>query len=120
VRTWAVENNSVYIVTGPVLTPGLKSIGINKVSVPDYFYKVVLDYTEPGIKAIGFVLPNANSNEQLYKYAVSIDSVETLTGIDFFHLLPDAQENLIEKNVCIPCWSWGNGGTPSGKDTSSY
>ncbi|MBC7655437.1 MAG: DNA/RNA non-specific endonuclease, partial [Oligoflexus sp.] len=34
VRTWAVENNSIYIATGPVLTNELQTIGANKVSVP--------------------------------------------------------------------------------------
>ena len=108
VRTWAVENNSVYIVTGPVLTNGLPSIGVNKVSVPNYFYKVILDYSEPSIKGIGFIIFNNGSSEPLQNYAVTIDSVEKFTGIDFFPLLPDDQEELIEKTLCIKCWSWKN------------
>lgn len=106
VRTWAIENNSVYIVTGPVLTPGLTTVGPNKVSVPNYYYKVILDYTEPGIYGIGFIIPNTGSSEQLQKFAVSIDSVEKFTGLDFFPKLPNKQEKLIEKTLCIKCWSW--------------
>ncbi len=106
VRTWAIENNTIYIVTGPVLTKGLSTIGGNKVSVPNYFYKVILDYSEPRVKGIGFIIPNAGSSEPLQHYAVSIDSVEKYTGIDFFPLLPDDQEELIEKTLCIQCWSW--------------
>lgn len=108
VRTWAVENNAVYVITGPVLTDGLPTIGPNKVSVPDYFYKVILDYSEPDIKGIGFLMPNIGSKDPLPFYAVSIDSVEKTTGIDFFPLLPDEQEELIEKTLCISCWSWKN------------
>lgn len=106
VRTWAIENDSIYVVTGPVLTKGLPSIGANEISIPNYFYKVILDYNEPGIKAIGFIMPNTGSKEILQNYAVSIDSVEKYTGIDFFPLLPDEQEALIEKTLCINCWSW--------------
>ena len=106
VRTWAVENNNVYIVTGPVLKGELTSIGINKVSVPKYYYKVILDFSQPSIKGIGFVLPNLGSKEPLKNYAVTIDSVEKFTGIDFFPLLQDKQENLIESTLCIECWSW--------------
>ncbi|MEI7801972.1 MAG: DNA/RNA non-specific endonuclease [Bacteroidota bacterium] len=106
VRTWAVENNSIYIVTGPVLTPGLPTIGVNKVSVPKYYYKVILDYSQPSIKAIGFILPNSASNEPLKNYAVTVDSVENLTGINFFPLLPDDQEKILEESICISCWSW--------------
>jgi endonuclease G len=113
VRTWAVENNNIYITTGPVLTNELQTIGANKVSVPKYYYKVILDYSEPSIKGIGFILPNAGSKESLPYYAVSIDSVEKLTGIDFFPLLQDEQEDLIEKTLCIKCWSWNNINTTS-------
>ena len=116
VRTWAVENNSIYIVTGPVLTNELQTIGANKVSVPKYYYKVVLDYNAPSIKGIGFILPNIGSKEQLQNYAVSIDSVEKMTGIDFFPLLQDDQEELIEKTLCIECWSWKNIKTASKKN----
>ena len=108
VRTWAIENNTVYVVTGPVLTNALPTIGANKVSVPNYFYKVILDYSEPSIKGIGFIIPNTGSSEPLQHFAVSIDSVEKYTGIDFFPLLPDNQEELIEKTLCIQCWSWKN------------
>ncbi len=105
-RTWAIENDAIYIVTGPVLTDGLNTIGTNKVSVPNYYYKVILDFSEPSTKAIGFLLPNESSDRQLQEFAVSIDSVEKVTGIDFFHLLPDDQEMNLESSVCISCWSW--------------
>jgi endonuclease G len=106
VRTWAIENKAVYVVTGPVLAKGLSTIGNNKIAVPNYYYKVILDYKEPNIKGIGFILPNESSKSALQNYAVSIDSVEKLTGIDFFFLLKDQEENLIEKELCINCWSW--------------
>jgi endonuclease G len=106
VRTWAVENNTIYIVTGPVLKGELTSIGIDKVSVPKYYFKVILDYSNPSIKGIGFVLPNAGSKEPLKNYAVTIDNVEKFTGIDFFPLLQDKQEDSIESTLCIECWSW--------------
>ena len=106
VRSWAIENDSIYIVTGPVLTTSLPTIGANKIAVPQYFYKVILDYTRPKIKGIGFIIPNTSSKELLPYFAVTIDSVEKLTGIDFFSALPNEQEKLIEKNICKDCWSW--------------
>jgi endonuclease G len=106
VRTWANDNNSVYVVTGPVLSSDLQTIGANKVSVPNYFYKVILDYNSPGIKAIGFIIPNTGSKALLQNYAVSIDSVEALTGLDFFTSIPDEQEEAIESNLCSKCWTW--------------
>ncbi len=106
VRTWAVENHSIYVVTGPILTNGLSTIGPDKVSVPNYYYKVILDYTLPSVKGIGFIIANAASSEPLQNFAVSIDSVEKITGIDFFSRLPDAQETIIEETSCNDCWTW--------------
>jgi len=108
VRQWAIENKDIYVVTGPVLTDNLPTIGPDKVSVPRYYYKVILDYTLPELKGIGFILPNASSTMPLQSFAVPIDSVEKVTGIDFFPALPDKQEQAIEKTVCIPCWSWSS------------
>lgn len=114
VRTWAVDNESVYIVTGPVLTTAHDAIGKNKISVPKYFYKVILDHKEPGIKGIGFIMPHMKSSGSLQIYAVSIDSVEKFTGIDFFPLLPDEQENFIESSLSIESWSWKSSKLASG------
>jgi len=119
VRTWAIEDGAVYVITGPVLTNGLPTIGRDKVSVPKYYFKVILDYTEPGIKGIGFLLPNAGTKQPLQSFAVSIDSVESVTGIDFFPLLPDEQERLIEKTRSVNAWTWKSTSTTSTKGKAS-
>lgn len=106
VRNWAGDYEAIYVVTGPVLNPGLNAIGPNKVSVPGYFYKVILDSREQGYNGIGFILPNSGSSLPLQSFAVTIDSVEKFTGIDFFPALPDKQERQIEKTLCIDCWNW--------------
>ena len=106
VRQWAVDNEVVYVVTGPVLENNLPVIGPDHVSVPHYYYKVILDYTKPELKGIGFILPNASSSFPLQHFAVSIDSVEHVTGINFFPALPDKQEQNIEKTVCLDYWTW--------------
>ena len=94
VRTMAYDNGKVYVVTGPVLTDGpYETIGENEVAVPKQFYKVVLDYTDPEIKAIGFVLPNEGSDRALQSFAMSVDDVEEITGIDFYPRLPDEEES---------------------------
>jgi endonuclease G len=107
-RAWAVENKSIYIVVGPVLTKGLPTIGPNKVAIPKYYFKVILDYNSPSIKGIGLLIPNGESSRSLKSFFVSIDSVEKFTGIDFFPGLPDDQEKLIESNVNLNEWSWGS------------
>ena len=117
VRNWAVDYQKVYIVTGAVLTASYPTIGINKVSIPEFYYKVVLDYEQPEIKGIGFILPNQKSNKSLQSYAVSIDEVERFTGIDFFHTLPDDIEEQIESDAAVNKWSFTSAVSHSGSST---
>lgn len=106
VRDWGKKFTHLYIATGPVLTRGVRDqIGGNKVSVPDEYYKVILDITEPEFKAIGFLIPNEVSTQPLHEYAVSIDKIEQLTGIDFFPELLDGQEEeAMEQTFNIDLW----------------
>ena len=107
VRTMAYDNEKVYVVTGPVLTDGpYETIGDNKVAVPKRFYKTVLDYTDPDIKAIGFVLPNENSDKSLQSFAMTIDEVEEITGIDFYPALPDDVEEAVESKMRTSDWNF--------------
>jgi len=113
VRQMAVENESIYVTTGPVLTDGpYRTIGENRVAVPNYYYKVILDYTNPEIKAIGFVLPNEKGTHSIDYYAVTVDEVEEITGLDFFPALPDDVEALLEGSIDKGQWSFRKyGGT---------
>ena len=104
VRKWAGEYKKIYIVTGPVLTQSYPTIGKNEVSVPEFFYKVVLDFSPLELKGIGFILPNKKSKRPLQSYSMSIDEVEVITGIDFFHSLDDALEDSLESNYNIGQW----------------
>tara|TARA_B100000965_G_C19485042_1_gene710390 strand:- start:282 stop:1109 length:828 start_codon:yes stop_codon:yes gene_type:complete len=108
VRQWAFDNGSIYVVTGGILKDIDQYIGKSNVGVPKYYYKVILDYTGPETKGIGFILPNQSSSKKIQLSAVSIDEVEELTGIDFFHSLPDNEEALLESQFNINKWRFKN------------
>ena len=46
-RFWAEKYDKLYIVTGGILNNNLKTIGFEKVGVPNYFYKIILDGASP-------------------------------------------------------------------------
>ena len=95
-RYWAKRQGTLFIVTGPVFYKGVKkTIGRNKVAVPDAFFKVLLDDGRKA-KAIGFVYPNRGGHNDMTHYVKSVDEVERITGIDFFPMLDDRVENQIE------------------------
>ena len=105
VRDWAVENEEVYVVTGPILADGFKKkIGKSNVAVPNYFYKVVADLSGDEIKGIGFIFVNGENNGELKNYGCSIDMVEQRTKIDFFPNLNDNIEKQIESDFIIEDW----------------
>ena len=105
-RYWAKRNGELYVISGPILKLEEKSrIGGNDVSVPSAFFKVLLDLQEPQIKGIGFVIPNEVSYEPLFDYALSIDDVEEISGLDFFgELIPEDLEKEVESNANIDFW----------------
>lgn len=103
VRDWALQKNGVYVVTGPLLN---KSCGVvsNSITVPCAYYKIVFKQTKSGVEAIAFMLPNAGSSSSLNQFVVSIDYLETLTGIDFFASLSDIEEAKFESQVLTNNW----------------
>jgi endonuclease G len=105
-RYWAKKYDGVYVVTGGILKPKKGTIGKEKVTVPASFYKIVLDNRNGSFKLLGFLIPHRESNEPLENYVVSVDSIEELTGIDFFPNLPDDQEIKEESQVDINAWGW--------------
>ncbi len=104
VREWAVDNDKILVVTGPIITKGYETIGENEVAIPAFYYKVILDITEPNIKGIGFILPNKKVEDPLSEYAMTIDEVERATGIDFFYQLPDEKETILESRLELRKW----------------
>ncbi len=98
VRDWAIKNEKVYVVCGPIVKKNYATVGANNVAVPDSFYKVVLMYRDGSWRSLGFVFANKAGNKPLDTYTKSVDEVEKLTGLDFFSVLPDNIEKEIEKN----------------------
>ncbi len=94
------SKHRIFVLTGPVLRAGLPTMQKpdrkNEVSIPEYFWKVVADLDGDHPQAIAFVMRNAKQEYPPISYAVSVDSVETLTGLDFFPALEDALEARIE------------------------
>ncbi|WP_299102785.1 DNA/RNA non-specific endonuclease [uncultured Winogradskyella sp.] len=106
VRYWAKKNDGIFVVTGGVLSGSMKAIGTENVSVPNQFYKVILDNTNGNIKLLAFLLDHKDSNLPLYKFVVSVDEVESLTGIDFFPELEDDIETKLEASSSYKNWSF--------------
>ena len=115
-RDWAREYGAVDIVCGPLYSskggrykvgsshdPQQKTIGRNKVWVPDAFFKVVL-CRQGRPKAIGFVYRNEGVKQLKTEAVRTVDEIEALTDIDFFPALDDDMENRIEASANLSDW----------------
>lgn len=86
-RYWAKKYGSLYIVCGPVyLRNEHRSIGANRVSVPDAFFKVVLCLNER--RGIGFVCLNTDGKWNDVCRVHTIREIERITGYTFFPNFP--------------------------------
>ncbi|WP_111309288.1 DNA/RNA non-specific endonuclease [Confluentibacter sediminis] len=106
VRYWASKYDGVFVVTGGVLKGQMKTIGNEHVAVPNQFYKVLIDNNTGKTKMIAFLMPHQESDKPLYEFVVSVDSIEALTGIDFFPELEDRIENKLEASSNYKDWSF--------------
>ncbi|MDR3127355.1 MAG: DNA/RNA non-specific endonuclease [Tannerellaceae bacterium] len=121
-RQWALTYGQVLIITGPLLTgleggnleggnPGgskLKGGKLEggKLPVPRFFFKVICRFSAPDTYyAIAFLLENrAYQNADWRTLALPVDSIETVTGLDFFSFLPDSLEETLEATVDTQQW----------------
>ena len=99
-REWARRYGKVYIVCGPIYNgKRTEYIGSHRVKVPDAFFKVILINETDKQCALGFLFENESGERPLKEYLVSVDSIEKITGLDFFSALPDDIENTVEAEV---------------------
>ena len=106
IRLWASENGSLLVVTGPIITDDLRRLGKNRVGIPKRFFKVVCTQTAGRPEGVGFLFDNRDYGDtSLRSMMIPIDSVESVTGIDFFPSLPDSIERPMEASVNKSCWS---------------
>jgi endonuclease G len=101
VRNWTKTKGKLYVVTGPIFTAKPKKV--NGISVAAQFYKVIYAYNAQ--KAIGFLFPNkAVPNEDMWKYAMSVQELEKATGLTFFNKFKEKTQKQIKAKGDIAWW----------------
>lgn len=114
-RDLAKKGSELYIISGPNGEGGTSAKGTftilkSGVVVPKYVWKIALvlpngnndlSRITPSTRVIAVVIPNnqACSQKPWTSYRVSVDSVENLTGHDFFTNIPKNIQDAIEAKV---------------------
>lgn len=82
VRAWSyTQKHAVSVYAGNIWTHKSKTIGPNKVVVPDYLWKVVIDHTTN--KAVAFLFPHVDGLQatDIAPFQVTVAQIEKATGL---------------------------------------
>lgn len=105
-REWAKRFGSVYIVCGPFVGKNYYgTIGDNQVVVPDAFFKAFLVVQDHRYHAIAFLLPNESKHHRIQEYAMTVNELEAIIGIDLFPNMDDMIEEMIESDLYFKFWN---------------
>ena len=107
--------DTLYVVKGGTIADGQfgRRVANNRIVVPKYYFMAVLKVKNKVYSSIGFWMEHKDygydydhqaPRSVLKEKAVSIDRLEELTGIDFFHNLPDKVEEQVEKTFVPSAW----------------
>jgi len=93
IREICLQYDSVCIITGPIITDNMNTIG-NNVGIPNHFFKVIYIYKLE--TSVGFFFENEKYTSQknihpfvlMRQYQTTVDEIEELSGLNFFIGLP--------------------------------
>ena len=118
VRKWANASDcdTLYVVTGGAINPGVETLGTieirNNVTIPKYYFKVLVKRQGDTFDGIAFWLENRyyTPNKITHECSMTIRELEEKTGINFFpylrYVLPEnpALEDSVEVKRDIGKW----------------
>lgn len=105
VRKWTLRYQESWVITGTIYDEDHTFIK-DKIEIPDAFYKIVVVKDDQNYRSNSFVIYQNDESYNLEEYLVSIDSIESATGIDFFSDLEDELENKFEININNVLMGW--------------
>lgn len=114
-RDLVTDGNELYIIAGVFGKGGMGNIGNanalkNQLIVPAYIWKIILVLplgntdlkrvtTETRIIAIYMPNTQESAQKKWFEWRVNINSIEKITGFDFFNIIPDNIENVLESKT---------------------
>lgn len=104
------RGNEVWIIAGCIFGAGVpEKVGRNNdIGVPPMFYKIVIlkSPEEDDPKILAFLFPHQRlKHGDVEDFLVSIDVIESLTGLDFFNELDDAAQDRLEETDTWDSWA---------------
>ncbi len=106
IRKWCERDSALVIITGTIFDDAnVKTIGANNVGVPSKLYKIVFAPYVEKPRMVAYLFNNREPMRSIAEHLVTVDSIEQITGNDFFSTLPDEFENQLESVTNIEQWN---------------
>lgn len=104
--TWADKYGRVWIVTGPVFFERTPALWLGqgdevRAAIPDALFKIVIRQKGDSVDALAFLIPNIlpKAEKNPSEFLVSVDRIESLTGLDFLTVLSNDAQDKVESKV---------------------
>jgi endonuclease G, mitochondrial len=97
---------TIWVTTGTVFDDKMEHLKTAPhVQIPTAFFKLYAMQAGGKTYLLAFLMPQTvNGNEPLDQYVVTVDTIEALTGLDFFHELDDKEETALESTLNTQPW----------------
>lgn len=96
-RDWSMEFHGIHVITGTSPNSS-RTMQNTDIAVPSFLWKAALRL-QPDTMCIAFLVSNESINGRISEFLVSVDSLESLIGLDLFHQIPDNREQAIEHRL---------------------
>lgn len=105
-ETFLKKVSTLWVYTGPLFEGKTQYLRHSYVEIPTAFYKVYVGIdAQNHLHALAVILPqNAQENDAIERYIVSIDEVERRSGFDLFKQLDDAVAKKLEATIETSFW----------------
>ena len=95
----------VWVIVGAI-SDDCETLSGTDISVPSAFYQIIITQTQDDIKALAFLIEqNVPWKAWPRRYLTSIDTIEKLSGLNFFSELDDSIEAALESQRATRLWT---------------
>lgn len=104
-RNIARKKGSLYIICGPLVTTNeYGKLGSKGVVIPDYYFKALMYKDNTGFHSIAYLMPNKYTGRPVDEFAMSVNDLEKIIGLDLFTQLDDNIEENVESQLSLTDW----------------
>jgi len=102
---WTARYGEIWVIVGCIRSAAHKSFGNDGIDIPDAFYQIVVAQEGLDVRALAVMFGQTVPYRTFAaRHLISIDDLETLTGLDFMPELPEFIQSPLEAEIPTRLW----------------